>query len=210
MPSLFKSLVAVVLITFSSLSIAEEYIAGKHYRVLDNPVAVMQDGKIHVEEAFWYGCPHCFHLEAAITPWKAALPADVAFQGVPAMFGRAWVAHAQLYYTADALGVLDQVHEKIFKAFHLKKVQLLKKEDQRDFLVQNTDVTAEQFDKAYGSFAVNSRMKRGDKRIRAFGLNGVPALVVNGKYVINGTMAGSQEAMLDVADYLIEKERSAN
>lgn len=210
MRSLYTSFIALMLMAFSALSTAEEYVAGKDYQVVGNPIAVMQDGKIHVEEAFWYGCPHCFYLESTLSPWKASLPADVAFTGMPAMFGRAWVAHAQLYYTVEKLGVLDQVHDEIFKAFHLKKTLLLKKEDQRDFVVQLTGISAADFDKAYDSFTVKSRMKRGDQRIRSLGINGVPALIVQGKYIVNGKMAGSNENMIAIVNYLIDKERAAN
>jgi len=186
-----------------------EYEAGKEYTVLAEPAAVMADGKVHVEEAFWYGCPHCFHLEDDLEPWKKNLAEDVAFEGVPAMFGRAWVSHAQLYYVADVLGVLDQVHEDIFKAYHIHQKRLLSRDDQRDFLVEKAGVSEKDFDKAYESFTVKSRMKQGDQRIRSFGINGVPALIVQGKYVVTASTAGGQKNMLSVVDYLIEKERAA-
>lgn len=207
MLSHFKKWIATALISISSVAGAAEFEAGTHYKVLEEPAAVMQDGKIHVEEAFWYGCSHCYELEPKVNPWKKNLADDVAFQRVPAMFGRAWVVHAQLYYTADALNVLDQVHSDIFDAIHLQKRRLVTREDQRDFIVSKTDITPEAFDKAYDSFAVNSRMKRGDQRIRSFKIGGVPTLIINGKYVIDATSAGSQEAMLDVADYLINQVR---
>ena len=188
---------------------AEEYTAGKEYKVLAEPVTVLADGKVHVEEAFWYGCPHCFHLESIIKPWKEQLAADVDFQGVPAMFGRAWVVHAQLFHVADVLGVEKKVHDDIFKAIHVDRQRLLSRDEQRDFLVEKAGISAEDFDKAYDSFAVKSRMKQGDQRIRAFQISGVPALIVQGKYVIDATSAGGQPQMLKVADFLIEKERAA-
>lgn len=202
-----KGWITAALFSVSALVTAGEYEAGKHYTVLEEPVSVMQDGQIHVEEAFWYGCPHCFELEAKITPWKENLAKDVTFSRVPAMFSRAWIIHAQLYYTADALGVLEDVHDDIFSAIHLQKQRLLTPEDQRDFLNVKAGVSAEDFDKAYESFTVRSRMTRGDKRIRSFRIGGVPALIVNGKYVIDASSAGSQEEMLNVADFLIEQER---
>jgi len=204
-----KWMLAATLMASAALAQAAGYEAGKEYKVLEDTVPVLADGKIHVEEAFWYGCPHCFHLESALKPWKAKLPADVNFQGVPAMFGRAWVVHAQLYYVADVLGILSQVHESIFRALHIEKKRLLDRDDQRDFLVEKAGISAEDFDKAYESFTVKSRMKQGDQRIRAFKISGVPALIVQGKYVVSASSAGGQNKMLDVVDYLIEKERQA-
>jgi len=207
--SLIKQWMAVSLLLVGSVAYAADYKAGVHYDVLDEPVAVLADGKVHVEEAFWYGCPHCFHLEDRIEPWVKALPADVEFSRVPAMFGRAWVRHAQLYYTADVLGILDQVHHKIFKAFHLNKQRLLSEDDQKDFLVEHGNITEKQFDKVHESFTVKSRMKQGDKRIRSFKISGVPALIVNGKYVVSASTAGGQDKMTAVVDFLIEQERQA-
>ncbi|MAD44578.1 MAG: hypothetical protein CMI02_17020 [Oceanospirillaceae bacterium] len=201
--------IAAALLMVAATVQAAEYEAGKEYTVLAEPVTVMADGKIHVEEAFWYGCPHCFHLESILTPWKKQLPEDVAFKGVPAMFGRAWVVHAQLFHVADVLGVEEKVHSDIFKAIHVDRERLLDRDDQRDFLVEKAGISAEDFDKAYESFAVKSRMKQGDQRIRAFKISGVPALIIQGKYVVDATSAGSQANMLKVADFLIEKERAA-
>ncbi|KZZ05853.1 hypothetical protein A3746_31515 [Oleibacter sp. HI0075] len=104
--------------------------------------------------------------------------------------------------------MLDQVHGDIFNAIHLQKVRLLTKEEQRDFLMTKADVSAEDFDKAYESFAVRSKMTRGDKRVRAFEISGVPTLVVNGQYIVDASSAGSQEDMVKVVDYLIEQERN--
>ncbi|KZZ43587.1 MAG: thiol:disulfide interchange protein DsbA/DsbL [Saccharospirillaceae bacterium] len=204
-----KWMLAATLMVTASLAQAAAYEAGKHYTVLAQPVPVLADGKVHVEEAFWYGCSHCFNLESILKPWKAELPADVIFEGVPAMFGRAWVVHAQMYYVADVLGVLPKVHDAIFRAIHIDKQRLLDRDDQRDFLVEKAGIAAKDFDKAYESFTVKSRMKQGDKRIRAFKISGVPALIVQGKYVISASSAGGQAKMVEVADYLIEKERQA-
>lgn len=186
-----------------------DYTPGVEYKLLPEPVAVPADGRIHIEEAFWYGCPHCFRLEEALAPWKKTLPADVAFSGVPAMFGRAWVMHAQLYHVADVLGVLDKAHSAIFDAVNLKRMPLLSRGDQRDFLASVAGVSPADFDKAYDSFAVKSRMGQADQRIRAFGIQGVPAIIVQGKYVVDVTSAGGTAELLNVVDYLIAQERQA-
>lgn len=198
------------LMAASTVAMAADYVAGTHYKVLKDPVPVLMDGKVHVEEAFWYGCSHCFSLESEINPWKKNLASDVAFERVPAMFRRTWQLHAQLYYTMDQLGVLDQLHSDVFNTIHLQKKRLYEQDEQRQFVTDRTDISAEEFDKAYNSFGIKSRMNRGDKRVRSFQITGVPALIINGKYVVDATSAGGQAEMLKVTDYLIEKERSGN
>ena len=205
-----KWITTAALLTVSTLAMAADYEAGTHYKVLEEPVPVMMDGKIHVEEAFWYGCPHCYDLEALVNPWKKTLADDVSFERLPAQFNRNWQLHAQLFYTTEALGVQEQLHSQIFDAIHVKHLRLLSPEEQRDFVVSNSNVSAEDFDKTYRSFGVSSRMKQADKRVRSFLISGVPTLVINGKYVVDASSAGSQEAMLEVADYLIRKERAGH
>ena len=206
-----KSWLVMIALTLTFNAYAADYSPGNGYTLLSNPVAVVADGKIHVEEAFWYGCPHCYELEGSIGPWSKTLADDVNLTGVPAQFGRAWVAHAQLYYTADILGGLDPVNVPICNAIHRSNQRLLSKDEQRKFIMQNTNpkVTAEDFDKAYDSFTVRSRMKQANQRIQAFGINGVPAIIVQGKYVVDASSANGQRNILKVVDFLIEKERKA-
>lgn len=204
-----QSLLAIVALTFAFNATAAEYSAGNGYTLLNQPVAVVADGKIHVEEAFWYGCPHCYELEGSVSQWSKTLAKDVELSGVPAQFGRPWVSHAQLYYTADILGILEKVHAPIFNAIHRGNQRLVTKSDQRDFLMEAAGITAEEFDKAYDSFTVRSRMKQANQRIQAFGINGVPAMIVQGKYVVDASSANGQRNILKVVDFLIEKERQA-
>ncbi len=202
---------ALLLVTFltAALVSATEFEAGVHYKVLETPQPVaVADGNVLVEEAFWYGCPHCYDLEDVLVPWKETKADNVIFKGVPAMFGRPWVMHARLYYTAEVLGVLPKVHLQIFEAIHLKKERLLSKGEQRDFLVANAGISPDNFDKAYDSFIVSTRMSQGDQRVRNFGIDGVPALIVNGKYVISSRMAGGREQMIEVVNHLVQKEQA--
>lgn len=206
----FNQIILTLLATLAAAVVsAADFEAGVHYKVLETPQPVtVAEGNVLVEEAFWYGCPHCYDLEDVLVPWKSSKPDNVVFKGVPAMFGRPWVLHARLYYTAEVLGVLPKVHLQIFEAIHLKKERLLSKSEQRDFMVKNAGVSADNFDKAYDSFIVSTRMNQGDQRVRNFGIDGVPALIVNGKYVISSRMAGGREQMIEVVNHLVKKEQA--
>lgn len=207
---MFKSMLASVammlsLVTFNAQ--AQDFVEGKQYKVLANPVPVMANGKIHVEEAFWLGCPHCYELEHSVAPWKKTLASDVEFKQIPASFGRSWAIHAHLFYAADALGVLDQIQPDIFKAIHVQGQRLLDPEDQIQFF-KDHGVKPEEAKKALNSFTVRSRVKQADKRVRSFQVEGVPAIIVNGKYLVSASSAGSTANITKVVDFLIKKERS--
>jgi thiol:disulfide interchange protein DsbA len=178
----------------------------KAYKVIAQPQSVPANGKVHVEEVFWYGCGHCFSLEEHVESWAAKLPADVEFSRVPAMFGKSWVIHAQMYYISEVLGITEKTHGNVFKAVHVKGERLQRKSEQQKFFA-NYGVSEEDFNKSYSSKTVKSRMQQADKRIRAYKISGVPAVIVNGKYLVNAGSAGGPQNVFKVVDYLIEKER---
>ncbi|QJD59779.1 thiol:disulfide interchange protein DsbA/DsbL [Pseudomonas sp. gcc21] len=187
---------------------ATRYQEGKHYVKLPSPAPVEEPDKIEVAELFWYGCGHCFSFEPIIGEWKKDLPEDVHFRPVPAFFGGAWDTHGQLYYTLDSLDKLDETHTAVFQAMHNQKNRLADQEAMIKFL-EPYGITGEEFTKAWSSFGVRAKIEQAKRLAKAYRASGVPTLIVNGKYRIEGGMAGSFEDMLKVADYLVEQERKA-
>jgi thiol:disulfide interchange protein DsbA len=183
----------------------EKYQAGKHYKVIPVPVHTANPDKIEVNEVFWYGCPHCYHFEAILEPWVKKLPDDVDFERTPAIYRPAMEVHARAYYAAKQLNI-DAMHLIIFKAMQEDKKALANENEVVALFVAH-GVSEEEARKAYNSFSVQSQTRQADSRTRNYGVEGTPELVVNGKYRISSSDTGSQEAMLNVANFLIEKER---
>lgn len=183
-------------------------VAGKEYVELKTPVEVAEPGKIEVVEMFWYGCGHCYQFEPYVNKWAETLPEDVNFVRMPALFGNIWDVHGQLFLTLESMGVEPQVHEAIFNAIHQQRKRLATPDEMADFLaVQGVDKDA--FLKAYNSFGVKTQMEKYRKLAMAYQVQGVPTMLVNGKYRFDIVSAGGPTQALQVADFLIEKERSA-
>ncbi len=208
MRNLLMSAVLVGASLLGSTVFAQEAVEGRHYAVLSSPVPVAQPEKIEVVELFWYGCPHCYQLEATINPWSAALPEDVNFVRVPAMFGGIWNLHGQLFYTLENLKVDEAVHNSIFNALHNQGRKLSSMNEITQF-VATQGVDKDTFVKTWNSFSVKSQMEKAKKLAVAYQISGVPAVVINGKYRFDIGMAGGLQQTVDVADALIEKERQA-
>ena len=185
-----------------------EYKAGEHYVVLPAPAPTADPEKVEVAELFWYGCGHCFQFDPIISEWKGTLADDVNFREVPAMFGGAWNTHAQLFYTVESLGKLEETHSAIFAAIHQQNNRLAD-EDAMIELLADYDISEEEFKKAWGSFGVRSKMEQATRLAKAYRATGVPTLIVNGKYRIEGAMVGGFDQMLKVAEFLVEQERQA-
>ncbi len=182
--------------------------AGKTYVELATPVPVSEPGKIEVVELFWYGCPHCYAFEPTINPWVEKLPSDVNFRRIPAMFGGPWDAHGQLFLTLEAMGVEHKVHNAVFNAIQKEGKRLTKPDEMADF-VATQGVDKDKFLATFNSFAIQGQIKQAKELAQKYGVQGVPTMIVNGKYRFDLGSTGGPEQTLNVADQLIAKERAA-
>jgi thiol:disulfide interchange protein DsbA len=193
---------------FGAAAQAAEFQAGKEYVELSSPVPVADPSKIEVVELFWYGCPHCYQFEPVIKPWVEQLPEDVQFKRIPAMFGGIWNVHGQLFIALESMGVEPKVHDAVFAAYHQERKKLATPDEMADFLAGH-GIDKQAFLKAYNSFGVRGRVEQAKKLGMAYQITGVPVMIVNGKYRFDLGSSGGPERTLQVADFLIEKERAA-
>ncbi|UFH49417.1 thiol:disulfide interchange protein DsbA/DsbL [Pseudomonas sp. KNUC1026] len=203
------ALALVSLFGLAGMANAADIEAGKQYTVLESPVPVSQPGKIEVVELFWYGCPHCYAFEPYINPWIEKLPADVNFHRIPAMFGGIWDVHGQMFLTLETMGVEHSVHTAVFDAIHKEHKMFKTPEEMADF-VATKGVDKNKFLETYNSFALKGIVAKYKQLAVAYGVTGVPTMIVNGKYRFDLGSAGGPEEILKVADTLIEKERQAS
>ncbi|MCM2131496.1 thiol:disulfide interchange protein DsbA/DsbL [Larsenimonas rhizosphaerae] len=203
-----KLLTLVFGLTLASMAFAAQPVAGKDYKVLDEPVPTdLPAGKIDVTEVFWFGCPHCYALNPALEKWVAHQKDDVNFELLPATMGRTWVRHATAYYAAEELGIEKKMHDDFFDAIHKDGRQLTDDGEIADFFT-HYGVSREAALKALNSFGVKSEINEAHAKMRAYKLMGVPALVINGKYVITPNSAGGLDNMMVVASSLIDDIRN--
>lgn len=205
-------LALVMLLSYQATAYAqqgvERYQAGVHYDLLPQPVRTRDGDKIEVVELFWYGCPHCYHFEPLINNWKKKAGDDIDFWRSPAMWNDRMKLHARAFYTAKALGVGEKMHEPLFTALVVERKPLASEPEIEDLFAAH-GVDREKFRNAFKSFGVVSQVKQADARARSYQISGTPELVVNGKYRVSAGKAGGQKEMLDVVDYLVDKERRA-
>jgi len=182
-------------------------VEGTHYVRLAQPQPTQSSGKIEVVEFFWYGCPHCHTFEPALESWVRKLPPDVAFRRVPVAFrDEPFGAHQRIYYALEAMGLVDQMHKKVFSAIHNERMRLDKPQDIAAFMSKN-GVDGAKFLEVYNSFAVQTKQRQAKQLSEGYKIDGVPALGVAGRYFTSGTLAGSPERSLAVADFLIAQAR---
>lgn len=185
-------------------------VEGKNFVRLERPAPVSAPaGKIEVVEFFWYGCPHCHHLEPALNAWVAKLPPDVVFKRVPVAFREnPFVAHQRLYYAIEALGLTAELHGKVFRAIHAEQARLDKPELIAEFVARQ-GVDKDKFMAAYNAFAMQTKLAQARSLAEAYKLDGVPTLGVAGRYFTSLALNATPEKTLVVADFLIAQVRKA-
>lgn len=196
------------------------YIEGRHYQVLTEDVQsndVVENfkkegaGKIQVVEFFSYGCSWCYRLDPVVSEWVKQLPPDVAFERVPVEFQPSWRTLTKAYFTATSLNVLDKIHEPLFDAIHSEKLTDSSEPALMHFFAEH-GITADVFEETFSSFTVNRKQKWANALSQAYRITAIPTLLIqgaDGAYLSSVRMAGSEENLIQIANYLIERERAA-
>lgn len=168
---------------------------------LNPPQPVETSDKIEVLEFFWYGCIHCYNLEPKIETWLKTLPKDVEFRRVPAVFNERWAQDAAIFYTFEALGLLDKLHRPFFDAIHRDRLRTDNAQALNAWL-EKQGVDAKKFETTLKSFGVQSKTKRAIRMTTAYKIDGTPAMAVHGRYVVP-----SSEAILENVNRLVAAVR---
>ena len=193
--------------TANSTPTSARFKEGTHYQkiVPAQPTGVAA-GKVEVAEVFWYGCTHCFSLDPALESWRAkGKPAYVEFTRIPAMWNDITRMHARVFYTAELLGKLDQLHSLIFREVHVSGNQLNTVDKIAEFFQQH-GVNKDEFTKAFSSFTVETKLQRADMMNRRYRINSVPTMIVNGKYSADLSSAGGESQLFGLIEELAAHE----
>ena len=203
-----RSFIAAIFAFGASLTVAmpvQAQTAGKDYTAITPAQPTEDAGKIEVLEFFSYGCPHCSDFHPQLSSWIGKLPSDVVVKRVPITFGRgAWANIAKLYYTLEITGDLAKLDGDVFKAIHAERINLFEERALTEWVVKK-GVDPKKFAETFNSFGVMSKVKRGDQMAQAYKIQGVPALAVEGKYLVGGK---DFTETLQISDKLIAKSRS--
>lgn len=185
----------------------------KDFKPLAQAQAPEVAGKIEVLEFFQYGCGHCYEFEPAMKAWKARKPKDVEFRYVPTVWDESRIPQAKIYYALEALGLVEDFHDKIYDAVHEKHLKLWDRDILGKWVAQQPGMDAKKFLEAYDSFGVNSKVQRAMQMTKAYRITGTPTVAVGGKYLTGPSFAVSANGSPDysrvqqIIDELIAGER---
>ena len=202
-PALF----ALLLLPFSGQA---QFLEGVEYtRITPQPVET--GAKVEVREFFWYGCSHCYSLEPSLSKWLKTMPKNAQFVRTPGIFNERWAVHARAYYAFETLGITAKMHGALFHALHADKRPLNDADSLAAFVAEKGG-DRKAFLDAYNSFGMQANLNRATQAGRAYNLESVPTLIVDGKYMTNANIAGGFDRVMQVVDFLVKQaaaERAA-
>jgi thiol:disulfide interchange protein DsbA len=184
-----------------------KFLPGKDYIKLDRTIPTASEaGKIEVIEFFWYSCSHCNAFEPTFAQWAKNAPKDVVVNRIPVAFREDFAPQQRLFFTLEAMGLLEKIHIKVFQAIHVERLAL---NTDASILawVEKQGVDKNKFADIAKSFGVASKLKRAVQLQNDFKIEGVPSLGVAGRFYVDGTLAGNMERALQVTESLLSQVR---
>lgn len=190
-------------------ALSSRFEAGTHYQTI-SPAQPTSTGpeQVEVVEFFMYSCIHCYNFDPYLEDWKQSMPDYVEFIRVPTVWNELVRLHARAFYTAEALGKKEEMHADFFREMHVNGNALQSMDALAEFFGR-FDVSREEFESTFDSFAVHAKVQRADELMRRYGISSTPTMVVNGKYRTNGSMAGDYDTLIELIGELAAAEHEA-
>ena len=199
-----------------------KWVEGKNYFLIDPAQPTSHPGKIEVTEVFSYGCPACNGFHSTAEQIARNLPPNAVMNYLAASFrpDENWPMYQRAFYAAQALGLVDKTHDAMFDAvwksgelstYNLKSSGLKPHsawptiEDAAKFYAKY-GVDPKEFVGVANSFTVNTKMKRADDLMKAYGVDSTPTMIVNGKYRFTASSAGGYAQSIELTQWLVAKE----
>ena len=203
-----KKLLSILMLLISTTAVADGPKPGAEFDAVAQPITTDVTSKIEVMEVFWYGCIHCYQMEAPLNAWVKKLSADVYFKRMPALPRADWAPMAKAFFAMETLGVQEKLHTQLFEAVHKQKT--LNPTDEKaaiDWVTKASGMDKLKVEQAFKSFTINTNLNRAAQIFRSSGATGVPSLIIDGKFITSSTMSGGNAEALKVADYIIDNVR---
>ena len=206
---MFKKILFLFVVSTTLAFSNEKFVEGVDYETMTNePSSYVQkqNKKIQVVEAFWYGCPHCYIFDEYLSKWDKKNDEDLEFVNMPVVFNKPWLLHARVFYTFKEMDNYSELHKNFFYAFHEQQRKFNTMDSIINFFEsQNVDIV--QAKKILLSEKVSKKVQEANYMLETYKIDSVPAIIINNKYKISGSMAKTYDRMIEISEYIIDLER---
>ncbi|WP_426701195.1 thiol:disulfide interchange protein DsbA/DsbL [Rhodanobacter sp. Col0626] len=200
-----------------------KWVEGKDYvRIEPAQPKLTGTSKIEVVEVFSYGCPACNAYHGTMNAMVKEMPSDAVVAFLPASFmpQENWVTLQRAYLTAQVFGAADKANDAMYAAVWdtrelssenpngggLKPREALPTIEDMAKIYAKFGVDPKEFVATASSFTINTKMKRADELVKAYGVEGTPTLIIDGKYRVNPLKLGDLSKSIALTKWLVSKE----
>ena len=191
---------------------------GNEYLTLATPQPVEAGGKVEVIEFFAYYCPHCNLFDPLLAAWVKKQGNNIDFKRIHVTSDPRVAPQQRLYFTLEAMGLVDQYHSKVFDAIHKDHLKLQSDDEVFDWAAK-AGIDRAKFISVYRSFGIPSKLRHADSEMAAYKVDHWPFIAIGGKYTTSPSMANKnapenmtevqqQEHALQVMDFLVAKAKA--
>ena len=191
---------------------------GVQYQVLPQKQETQAGKAVEVTEFFAYYCPHCDAFEPKLAEWIKKQGNNIVFKRVHVTSDPRVAPQQRLYYTLEAMGLVEQYHTKVFDAIHKDHLKLQSDDEVFDWAAK-AGINRAAFISAYRSFGIPSKLRRADAMMAAYKVDHWPMVAIDGKYTTSPSMANKnataamteeqqQQNALMVMDFLVAKAKA--
>ena len=206
---MIKKIFFIFIVSTTIFSADEKFIEGVDFQLINNnPSAYEQkkSKKILVVEAFWYGCPHCYIFDDYLSKWDLKNEKDIEFVNMPVVFNKTWLLHARLFYTIKEMENHSELHKNFFYAFHEQQRKFNSLDSIMNFF-DSQNVDTDKAKKIFASEKISKKVQEANYTLETYKIASVPAIIINNKYKISGSMAKTYDRMIEISEYIIDLER---
>lgn len=202
-----KILLSSILALSATVAHAQTPVVNKDYAPIEiNPSQALVEpkaGKPVLIEFFWYGCPHCYHMEPLVKKLVQERKDSIEYIRYPAVFPR-WVSGAKLYFTLEQMNLLDKLHDKVFDTIQKDRNNIMDNKEKRDAFLKEQGVDVAEFDKIYDSFGINTKVNQAQAISLAYKLESSPSFIINNQYVITPSLSGSYDGTIKSINLILD------
>lgn len=183
---------------------AREYKPGVDYEIKETKLTE----KPEIREFFSFFCPHCYEVEQMFTPLNKEFvnKAEVVYNPVWQIGGELGKRTQSAYAVAKKLGKENEIRALLFK--RIKQTEgHLQANDDFAYIFGIVGVNAKSYRDELKTAEVKTLISNYNQKISDYGLNSVPQIIVNGKYLINLSNVQDQNDYKNLVSYLLSKDR---
>ena len=183
------------------------YLAGTHYTVMEGNGLFGAQSHGDIEVFFSYPCFPCYEFDEILEEWRSTSSTELQVVYVPAIWSDRMRHYAQVYYTAESLGVQLRSHRLLFEAIHNDNAPPDELPALLDFF-SSLGVSQQRFLSIFNSEATLNRVIEAERVNQEYMIRSAPALVVGCRFLVTPNTEVGQREIIDVAQYLVEKQNA--